>query len=382
MPRHCSLETFTPDDLQTISLSSSEKTSIAVLGSSIERGVFQSMVDMALRREEKLEFQTSKIGKCWGRASVQINSGFLMTFQDYRPWYINPDEKPGTVTCHNENMAMTSGYRENSTDMIKKLMYQEDPPQVVMIASGCHQRHVVEFKAATKKENKRIPDCMRHTREFVSHFPPDWNGTIYVATPSLPSHTGEVSNVVLEHYWYALRWFSNFNDKRVRILDTYEMASDMRLYSESLDKIRVSQHQHRWCNETASGMQVCSNVTEALANLMVGRAKYYWKQRQQQVAVNNLAKRELRICTDCPASLLPFHIKSKPDLTCTSGPLVHADEVGAIWNTPACPHDCLKTAPVGQAKTQSGPVDVRVCEMGNLTEGSDKTKDKDKGGAE
>mmetsp|Transcript_34455 Transcript_34455/g.75407 ORF Transcript_34455/g.75407 Transcript_34455/m.75407 type:complete len:634 (-) Transcript_34455:262-2163(-) len=375
MPMQCSLETFTTTDFVTISLSSSGKTSIAVLGDSTDRGVFLSLVDMALQPEEKLEFATSNIGKCWGRASVQINSALEIVYQDYRPKMIRSEEKPGTVTCHDEHIALASGYRENRTAMIKELMHQQNPPQVLLIQSGCRSKHFLSVSASSKIDKTGPPECMTLTREFCSLFPSDWNGTIYVSTPYLNGFVRETPKKDLEHYWYALRWFSDYiNDKRVRIIDLYQLASGMRYNTESLDRIRRSQHQHRWCNETASGTQVCSNVTEALANLLIGRAvapqgKHHWKQRQQ-AAGKHPVKQKVRICTDCPASLLPFHIKPKPDLTCTSGPLMHADKVGPVWNTPPCPSECLKTMPTGGAKTQSGMVDIRVCDLNSTKDNS------------
>lgn len=51
-------------------LSFSEKTVIYILGTSRERGVFLSLVDLLLSAKEKKVLSESVIGKCWGRAVV------------------------------------------------------------------------------------------------------------------------------------------------------------------------------------------------------------------------------------------------------------------------------------------------------------------------
>jgi hypothetical protein len=63
---NCKIEYFTDDDLRR----NSEDRSIYILGSSKERGVFLSLVDMLLDSKEKEHMSESVISKCWGRAFV------------------------------------------------------------------------------------------------------------------------------------------------------------------------------------------------------------------------------------------------------------------------------------------------------------------------
>ncbi|CAM9685943.1 unnamed protein product, partial [Choristocarpus tenellus] len=44
------------------------------MGSSVQRGIFLSLVDMALRQGQKDNFWDSSISKCWGWADVRIGN--------------------------------------------------------------------------------------------------------------------------------------------------------------------------------------------------------------------------------------------------------------------------------------------------------------------
>ena len=69
-----------------------------------------------------------------------------------------------------------------------------------------------------------------------------------------------------------------------------------------------------------------------------------------------------QICTDCPAGLLPFHVKPVPEPVCETATSLQGDaRVGNVWNNELCPDWCMATEPVGKTPTESGMVDVRVC---------------------
>lgn len=63
---NCKIETFTPEMIQSIPT----KKKIYILGRSVERGVFFSLVDLMLNTKEKEYLSRSTIGTCWGRALV------------------------------------------------------------------------------------------------------------------------------------------------------------------------------------------------------------------------------------------------------------------------------------------------------------------------
>ncbi|CAM9879493.1 unnamed protein product, partial [Hapterophycus canaliculatus] len=70
----------------------------------------------------------------------------------------------------------------------------------------------------------------------------------------------------------------------------------------------------------------------------------------------------LQLCTDCPASLIPLHVKPKPLLVCdTTSVLPGNATVGQAWDNELCPDWCMAQSPDGEASQGSGLVEVRVC---------------------
>lgn len=70
------------------------------------------------------------------------------------------------------------------------------------------------------------------------------------------------------------------------------------------------------------------------------------------------------MCTDCPASLVPFHVKAAPDAICQTVSFLPGNaSKGEVWNNEMCPDWCMATKPVDQTPTGSGMVDVRVCDV-------------------
>jgi hypothetical protein len=70
----------------------------------------------------------------------------------------------------------------------------------------------------------------------------------------------------------------------------------------------------------------------------------------------------LKVCLECPPSLVPFTIKPKADLSCHDG--IPVGEVKAHVTPPAldaCPGWCRRQPPASFIQTNSGPVEVRDC---------------------
>ncbi|CAN0346175.1 unnamed protein product [Ascophyllum nodosum] len=75
-------------------------------------------------------------------------------------------------------------------------------------------------------------------------------------------------------------------------------------------------------------------------------------------------RRTLELCTDCPASLLPFHVKPVPEPVCKRITSLPSNaSTGEVWNNEICPDWCMTTEPVDQTPTESGLVDVRICDV-------------------
>ncbi|PIK53940.1 hypothetical protein BSL78_09162 [Apostichopus japonicus] len=66
-PKLCSFDIFTKDDLAAAAASDTS-TTIAILGTSTERGIFLSMLDLVIDGKDKTNLKDSDVGKCWGYA--------------------------------------------------------------------------------------------------------------------------------------------------------------------------------------------------------------------------------------------------------------------------------------------------------------------------
>lgn len=78
-PKTCVHDTFSYDDL-TLLASLSEPTWMLVLGGSVQRGIYLTLVDMILAQGQKDNFGTSAIQKCWGYADITVGS-LRVTYQ-------------------------------------------------------------------------------------------------------------------------------------------------------------------------------------------------------------------------------------------------------------------------------------------------------------
>ena len=348
VPHKCRMSTFDQKSLEHFSLrhKKTPKT-IAVFGTSRERGVFLTIVDKMLHQKEKMGFEDSEVGKCWGRASVKLN-GLQVLYQDLRPQFGELDEQEGTITCHGSNIAQNSGYLQNATKVLEKIFEEEKGLDVLLLYSACIIRDLVgDF-------NGNPLDCMNKTKYLMSFLPQSWNGTVYLTSGFIQADAPFVTALQYKNYARNLRLFSKFlNDERAIVLDM-AWALDMKLSAEKVGVIQGSTHHHRFCHK---GGKVCGNVTEVIADLMLGRLI---GNETDRLLGSSGKRRNVTICTDCPASLLPFHIKVKPDLSCTDQ-MVERNSSNLSWGLRPCPASCLVTPPVGVQDTQSGPVDVRVC---------------------
>lgn len=78
-PRTCVHDTFSYEDLMLLA-SLSTPTWLVVLGGSVQRGLFLTMVDMILAQGQKDDFDTSAIQKCWGYADITLGN-LRITYQ-------------------------------------------------------------------------------------------------------------------------------------------------------------------------------------------------------------------------------------------------------------------------------------------------------------
>ncbi|CAN0347196.1 unnamed protein product [Ectocarpus sp. 6 AP-2014] len=79
-PKSCVLDTFSYEDLMLLASLDNESTWLLVLGGSVQRGVFLTLIDMVLAAGQKHDISSSVLQKCWGYADVRIGN-LRLTYQ-------------------------------------------------------------------------------------------------------------------------------------------------------------------------------------------------------------------------------------------------------------------------------------------------------------
>ncbi|KAJ8050907.1 hypothetical protein HOLleu_04286 [Holothuria leucospilota] len=352
-PKICSFDTFTTEEL-AIAAASSEPRSIIILGSSTDRGIFLSLVDLILSDRQKYDFNESDLTKCWGFAELQVGS-LRIVYQDFRirntKISMFQSEKNFTITCHNEKK-VSQGYDffDDAIAYFKEFLFNDRLwPDVIFVS------------VSTSLQLKSLFQVI----------PPSWKGVIY-PTIFFGCRAWYLYTASGTEKRRELAETFNSIDERTQILDDFALITGMRHGSQNSPLVMGSNHFHRPCNELRGSMRICGDATEMVAQLLLGKAiapkgKDVWiksvKEKDRE-AVQNMDSREIMVCHDCPQSLLPFHIKRIPDLKCyrtTQGLRPAGEKKIKVWDGTLCPSECMKTEPVGQVQTESGPVDVREC---------------------
>lgn len=349
---NCLLETFSTSDLHLIP----DKKSIYILGTSRERGIFLSLVDLLLSNEEKEYLTQSVIGKCWGRAMVKKGNLELL----YQDWRVSEFRKRDLIKksteCHNDKIAMEAGnqFISNATYVWEELFEDERAwPTVIYLLTPFDLKNF---------------DFGDHIQAFVSMLPPSWIGTLFLGDVTFSARrAGMVDIKTYKYYLNQLKEMtSRLNDNRIRWIDGIGISKEMRMYGEGGEgKIASSQHFHHACNEMDKEMRVCSNITEMTGQLLLGHAlgpkNMFHKKVEQQSRKDKDRDLSVTYCHNCPQNILPFHILPYPKMTCVEGPLKEKSKrENTDWTKNSiCP--CLDQHPNSTLKTESDVVDVRYC---------------------
>lgn len=353
---NCKIEYFTDRELR---LNPTDK-SIYILGSSKERGVFSSLVDMLLDTSEKQGTKHSVIGKCWGRAFIVKNK--LKVF--YQDWRSNYFQKPGSSAdylCHNEKLVREGGmaYTDNGHRVWDEIFEDTSAwPSVILMSVGNDEGFAGGY------------DLDR----FIRTMPESWPGTLLLtdgAFSAMRAGQGDEEDYI-EYRKRIRELVLSLNDDRVKWMDGKGLSKEQRMYTEGgPDTPTASQHFHSVCESSyideggkSQDMKICSNVTEMIGQLLIGYAlgpkDEYLQHIENSVYDNN---KEVMYCHACPAELLPFHITHHPDMTCATGALHprSQNEINSGGVPLTCPDACFDIPPVNVVQTQSGVVNERHC---------------------
>jgi len=370
-PKKCTLETFNRRDLKHLQHSSvAQNNTIVILGTSKERGVFLSLVDLALYPSQKVKMESSFMRKCWGRMSVQIGS-MKFVYQDIRPDMFKTNDafktNDGTIICHNDNLAKPLGLLRNTNQAIKKMFeHKENVPKVILLNSGCG---LFLYNNTLFLEN--VLSCTVILKSLISSIPSTWNGTIYTVDSYSFSATITQSMNEKEYITYTnnlKKWTFLVNDTRVRMLDTVSLGNPMGLTAEIPGTLHSSVHWHHFCDQ--EDIKVCSNVTDTVAQLILARAvapegkKFLQLPHSSQDISQEIP--QMVACADCPVNLFPFHVKVVPELRCIAGPLKDDDTFYKVvgHNKKKCPAWCMTNDTIsGYEGTESDVVTERTCSL-------------------
>jgi len=267
---NCKLETFDTQSLRSLP----EKKSIYILGRSVERGIFLSLVDIMLEEHEKRFLPRSILGKCWGRASI-TKGNMRVVYQDFRSSMFEDPTEPPFIECHNNKLVKNAGssFITNATKLWEEIFQQDesDWPSVIYFHTGFARAY------SRNDPNRFIFDY--HVKLFVDMLPPTWQGTMFIGDFTLSGRDGGYVNML--HYEEYLKDINDMvnllgNDPRVRWIDGHGISKEMRMYSQEGEKyLSWSQHFHNYCTNTGingEAMTVCSNVTEMMGQLLLGHA--------------------------------------------------------------------------------------------------------------
>ncbi|CAN0033491.1 unnamed protein product, partial [Ascophyllum nodosum] len=359
-PKTCVHDMFSYDDLMLLA-SLNEPTWLLVLGGSVQRGLFLTMVDMVLAQGQKDDFDTSPIQKCWGYADVTVGH-LRLTYQDMRMFTVTNAED--SLECHNEKLVSgsTADFVQSGRLFLNSTVFGDGHPWPDVIAAPAF------FTANVKDPNFAIT-------VLTEALPATWQGTLLM----LEHMTGfgnhwEFKNptrTTLDEIGVMLEDSSVLGDRQLANLETYRRGdrrvefmsvfpmNQAKLFENQYfrgnrrRKYGRSQHYHYVAssnqNETCSGSRmVFSSITEMLSNIMFAKAVGTKAVLYQRAAGapgigerNAAARQSFEVCTDCPAKLFPFHVKSEPQPECeTVTTLPTNAPVGEVWNKRLCPAWC------------------------------------------
>ncbi|CAB1112262.1 unnamed protein product [Ectocarpus sp. CCAP 1310/34] len=318
-PKSCVFDTFSYQDLMLLASLDGEPTWLVVLGGSVQRGVFLTLVDMALAAGQKDEMATSTLGKCWGYADLRVGN-LRLTYQDMRLYrFVTMTGKEAAQT---ESVCDVYWYERNPT------MAALEDVSIAFTGGRASRRPPFDGSALSKMDGYQARDSRV---SFMSAFP-----------------------------MYQAKFFENEGSKQ----GTRRYGGNIHYHYISSAASNPEAHN--------GSIMVHSTMTEMLANVMIGRAVETKAALYAKAAASTDTNRQERadvgksfqVCSDCPRDLMPFHVKPIPEPICETAESLRGEaEIGEVWNGELCPDWCMKQAPVSQLGTQSGPVDVRECSL-------------------
>eukprot|EP00904_Undaria_pinnatifida_P003348 jgi/Undpi1/13013/HiC_scaffold_7.g02677.m1 len=407
-PRTCVHDTFSYEDIVLLA-NMEQPTWILILGGSVQRGVFLTLVDMALAQGQKDDFDSSALAKCWGYADIKMGnlrltyqaSGLraIVTLVGHSQLHPNPSDQAlrdfrlytvvgaeDATVCNNEKLesGSTAAYVRSCKHFLDWVVFKEEEnwPSLIMAPSNMVDSDTapnlpIEVVMAALPETWRGKLLMvDHMAGFANHWAEvnptrtaldDVDITYHRQPHTIDNGLGKMARY--QEQDPRTSFMSMFPMGQAKLYENQNTRHGKRQYAGSV-------HYHYMSSNSSveaygGAKMVHSTITEMISNILFAKivgtkAALYADAAQQYTPADGSTffGDTFTMCTDCPSGLLPFHVKPNPNPVCEKLKALPGDAPkGQVWDNELCPDWCLATAPVSQKATESGPVDVRVCAM-------------------
>ncbi|CAM9817705.1 unnamed protein product [Ectocarpus fasciculatus] len=379
-PKNCVHDTFSYDDLMLLAKDVKEPTWLLILGTSVQRGVFLTLVDMVLAQGQKSDFATSSIQKCWGFAEIRVGN-LRLTYQDLRLHEVGLAQDDSAV-CHDDKLAINNVavFVAAARRFLRRSVFAADKqwPSVIMAPPFMED----------SDQAANLPITV-----LMDALPSAWNGTLlmmeHMAGLGFTYNYDNPTSATLAEVnptWHLSKFVGVDNglgriksyqqqDPRTTFMSTFPIYQSRLFENEFSSPGRAcygcSVHYHYVTKPTApesfnGSRMIHSAVTEMLANIVISKAvgskaALYERAAPSTDTNNNRRGRgneTFEVCTDCPANLIPHHVKPVPVPVCNATSALAGDAaVGAAWGGRVCPQWCSKEPVDGVLNLK----DVRVC---------------------
>ncbi|CAM9778424.1 unnamed protein product [Scytosiphon promiscuus] len=163
-PKNCVFDAFSYEDLMLLA-GLEEPTWLLVLGGSVQRGLFLTLVDMVLAQGQKDNLISSTVQKCWGYADIRVGN-LRVTYQDMRLYRLNTMED--SVVCNNEKLisGSTSAFVRSCQKFLSSVIFQDTSdmwPSLILAPSNLVQ-------------NRNAPNLAIEV--LMAALPPSWKGEL------------------------------------------------------------------------------------------------------------------------------------------------------------------------------------------------------------
>eukprot|EP00903_Cladosiphon_okamuranus_P015287 g14126.t2 len=147
-----------------------EQTWLLILGNSVFRGLYLTLVDMILRQDQKGDLRSSALQKCWGYADFQVGN-LRVTYQDMRLYEFTTVED--SVVCDDDKLSATSSaaFIASCDQFLRSTVFGNDTagwPKVVVAPS-----HLVDSdespNLAIEVVMEALPAAWKGELLFIDH---------------------------------------------------------------------------------------------------------------------------------------------------------------------------------------------------------------------